>query len=777
MTVQEAMLAHTIPRTVARPDLFPNLMNSSSESDAKTLTLSLAIGSYMAAIRSDPAIGISEFTEYMKSVANGNASAILTGGKSYESIESLAPFIDERLVVGYMSGPLCGICPPGTGRDGDFKSDSPCEPCPVDSSSNDAILVGFAALLLFVVLFFVYGQIKKGAHEIHLENEHIRETSKARYEHVETVVSETECDAEGTVEEDGLSGTDASEHSDISDTDDTDDAGDAGDADDANKDGDKARNDDTDTDGDDIDEKDEDNDTEAGAEVEVDAGTNADANSDAGAGADAEESNHEGKDGNTRRPAASSKTKGRRRRASMYVYSQEKTHFSKKDSKLVKTIEQHREAQRAHGTLSGNLMSHKQILTGMSRIMMSYLQVVAVARSVPIKWPKEVISTLEVFAMVSAPSLSLVSVDCALSGDNAAELAKQAASSDGAIPSAALKPVYAKFILTMVIPIMGVLLPAIFWILFYFLGKACLKNRRCRCCCDWADELPSKHQCHSLKRYHKVKTIDDRNAADHYMKVTQRFKVTLMVVFFLFYPTIVKGVFSIFACQPFGDKSYLVADMSVTCFDDEHNAFVIVASVFTLLYVFGIPFFGCFVLHNFLPGIHYDPTKPISKFNPSAGREFERSDRAELIAQKLEASAVYGFMWEGFQQKGIAPFWEWSVIMMRKVSIIFIIQILQNMKAEYLLTIALIIMFGFNLLHVKYHPYDLFYHDRLEMLSLISSEMTLFGGLLITFLSGEKEHCEVCSFVRSLLACLLACFFVCLFVPFQPFLLGCYFFF
>jgi hypothetical protein len=99
------------------------------------------------------------------------------------------------------------------------------------------------------------------------------------------------------------------------------------------------------------------------------------------------------------------------------------------------------------------------------------------------------------------------------------------------------------------------------------------------------------------------------------------------------------------------------------------------------------------------------------------------------------------------------------------------------MKAEYLLTIALIIMFGFNLLHVKYHPYDLFYHDRLEMLSLISSEMTLFGGLLITFLSGEKEHCEVCSFVRSLLACLLACFFVCLFVPFQPFLLGCYFFF
>merc|ERR1711907_458332 len=131
--------------------------------------------------------------------------------------------------------------------------------------------------------------------------------------------------------------------------------------------------------------------------------------------------------------------------------------------------------------------------------------------------------------------------------------------------------------------------------------------------------------------------------------------------------------------------------MSVTCYDDMHNTFMVVAVILLVLYVFGIPIFGCYILHKFLPGIHYDPTMPISKFNPSAGREYVRADRGELLTQKLEASAVYGFMWEGFQQKGIAPFWEWSVIMMRKVSIIFIIQILQNMKAEYQLTIALII--------------------------------------------------------------------------------------
>ena len=65
------------------------------------------------------------------------------------------------------------------------------------------------------------------------------------------------------------------------------------------------------------------------------------------------------------------------------------------------------------------------------------------------------------------------------------------------------------------------------------------------------------------------------------------------------------------------------------------------------------------------------------------------------------------------------------------------------MEPNYQLTLALIIMFAYNLLHVKFHPYDLFYHDRLEMLSLISSEMTLFGGLLITFLNEDKQTCLV----------------------------------
>jgi len=98
-------------------------------------------------------------------------------------------------------------------------------------------------------------------------------------------------------------------------------------------------------------------------------------------------------------------------------------------------------------------MSHKQVLTGMSRIMMSYLQVIAIARAVPIQWPKEVIAVLDAFATVSAPSLSLVSVDCALGGKLAEQLQSQAAEQAGLAGAAGLSMIFQKFIMIMLVPL------------------------------------------------------------------------------------------------------------------------------------------------------------------------------------------------------------------------------------------------------------------------------------------------------------------------------------
>ena len=52
--------------------------------------------------------------------------------------------------------------------------------------------------------------------------------------------------------------------------------------------------------------------------------------------------------------------------------------------------------------------------------------------------------------------------------------------------------------------------------------------------------------------------------------------------------------------------------------------------------------------------------------------------------------------------------------------------------------------FFYNLLHVNYHPYDSYYHDRLEFLSLVVSELTLFFGLLLNFMEADKNCLSGC---------------------------------
>ena len=396
----------------------------------------------------------------------GNCATDYVHNPSVRSLACIGNLVEQlsktKFLAGWMSGPLCAICPKGTGRNGDFKSDTPCEPCPTDSSTNAWIVFGMVVAVLAVVVLFVYGQIKKGAHEIHLEQEHIREHN-------------------------------SKEHSDV--------AGDGADDDDDNN----TDNNDNDGDGDD----------DSSSEF---SGSN---------------------------PMNNKKvtTKRRRGRRESRVYVHERTNFS--TDKTMLSLQEHKQLQRDHGTLSGKLMSHKQVLTGMSRIMMSYLQVVAIARAVPIQWPKEVIAVLDAFATVSAPSLSLVSVDCALGGKLAENLQSQAAEQAGLVGNVGLSMIFQKFIMVMLLPLFAVLIPIIFWTIYYGFGVCCLhlqkKNKKgvytinipeqhseakigCRKCFPWVHEMPSKES-----NFMKYQTLGDVNGGELWLRTTQRFKITVMV--------------------------------------------------------------------------------------------------------------------------------------------------------------------------------------------------------------------------------------------------------
>ena len=56
-------------------------------------------------------------------------------------------------------------------------------------------------------------------------------------------------------------------------------------------------------------------------------------------------------------------------------------------------------------TYSGKQLSHKEVLTGMFRILAAYLQVTALAQAVPIEWPEAVLTIFRGMERIFSPSL------------------------------------------------------------------------------------------------------------------------------------------------------------------------------------------------------------------------------------------------------------------------------------------------------------------------------------------------------------------------------------
>ena len=54
----------------------------------------------------------------------------------------------------------------------------------------------------------------------------------------------------------------------------------------------------------------------------------------------------------------------------------------------------------------------------MFRILAAYLQVTALAQAVPIEWPEAVLAIFRGMETISSPSLSMISVDCAIAKDD-----------------------------------------------------------------------------------------------------------------------------------------------------------------------------------------------------------------------------------------------------------------------------------------------------------------------------------------------------------------------
>ena len=70
---------------------------------------------------------------------------------------------------------------------------------------------------------------------------------------------------------------------------------------------------------------------------------------------------------------------------------------------------------------------------------------------------------------------------------------------------------------------------------------------------------------------------------------------------------------------------------------------------------------------------------------------------------------------------------------------IVVIMLFQDSNKNIQMVVALMGLFVFTILHVNVKPYDAFVHDKLEILSLLVSQVTLFIGLLANFFKEDQN--------------------------------------
>lgn len=275
------------------------------------------------------------------------------------------------------------------------------------------------------------------------------------------------------------------------------------------------------------------------------------------------------------------------------------------------------------------------------KIFTNYLQLVFIVTQFDLEWPSYVTEFFNVQRSTASISDQLFSLDCYISLKNS-----------GGVENL----YYTKLCLISALPIVVIALSYLYWI-FY---------------------------CFFLESYRWLK---------------REVFTTIIVLFFLVYPTIIKVMFSNFSCIEIDKmKSYLNENTEIECWDSSHQKFsfiVVIPSI--ILWVIGVPSILLVLMTKNRRRLHLDYYR-----------------------------VVYGFLYNGYKHSRF--YWEIN-IMYRKILLITI-TVFKLSQARVLQALNLIIVLLASIyLHHSYRPYNSSQLNSMEMQSLNIAAITIYFGL------------------------------------------------
>ena len=306
----------------------------------------------------------------------------------------------------------------------------------------------------------------------------------------------------------------------------------------------------------------------------------------------------------------------------------------------------------------------KEEVNGVVKIFMNYAQVFSLASSFQINWPTMIRYLFERAKEFSSPRVSFYSSDCAIGWEY-----------------------YDKLLVYLILPLGYMILVT----LVIFCISLCYCQKK-------------KKKLKKMKTQLEIKEYKEKSPTCWSFFIAWE-KTAIVVGTFLSWPTIVQKTLEVLNCEKIGEHYYLVKDYSVTCYDETHYTYLIVAYVSLVLYGIGIPLLGFKLLYNY-------------RF-----RLFDMQNR-------YDGSTPLSFLFLGYREKR----WYYEFIIMgKKAGLILLSVFLKSYPRYQIIAASLLVQITF-FLHVFMKPYDTITSygmicNKLESISLLSLVMTLSTGL------------------------------------------------
>ncbi|TNV88194.1 hypothetical protein FGO68_gene1286 [Halteria grandinella] len=215
-----------------------------------------------------------------------------------------------------------------------------------------------------------------------------------------------------------------------------------------------------------------------------------------------------------------------------------------------------------------------------------------------------------------------------------------------------------------------------------------------------AQLIPSSNQAEmGLNEKQVTKELESIKEEEH-AQDTGKIISTIIVLLFFLHPTITREMFNVFNCKTIEGVERVLQDLEIVCYQGQHSIYAYwIALPSLIVYSVGIPTLGLYILYQ-------------------KRHEFET----------LGVKQRYGFLYNGYRA-GFAQFWE-LIIIYRKVILIFI-QVFLPQKGKIVQAMVallfLIVCASPLLLFIK--PYDRAYLNNLELVSLMTSSISIYFGV------------------------------------------------